>query len=257
MEWPASPIFTPFHCTAGCGPVDTFVLRCTCCLLHACIAGYDPSEQRGRRSGQLLVGLGAAADSDSDSNDEEDEQLQQLRKVTLLPAPDLPGRFWACHDQGCRGINIRWLQQLNGGNAEDGVGLFGSSSGSSWVQQRQQEGQEQQLPAPAVQELLVSGPGVCSSCVVGNALFGSGCIVLEQQQQQAGGSVVTQPRLVYLKPRPTGVLGEGVVGAAAAGAAATGEGEEEDALGEEELLLTPEELDTRGRQQVRSPGWWL
>ena len=182
-------------------------------------------------------------------DDEEDEQLQQLRKVTLLPAPELPGRFWACHDQGCRGINIRWLQQLNGGNAEDGVGLFGSSSGSSWVQQRQQEGQEQQLPAPAVQELLVSGPGVCSSCVVGNALFGSGCIVLEQQQQ-AGGSVGTQPRLVYLKPRPTGVLWAGVVGTAAA--AATGEGGgEDDALGEEELLLTPEELDTRGRQQVR------
>jgi hypothetical protein len=222
--------------------------------MSAC-AGYDPSEQQQHRGGSRsrsgvvrgLIGIRAGS-SDSDSDDEEDEQLQQLRKVTLLAAPELPGRFWACHDQGCWGINIKWLQQMN---SSDVAGAFGSLSGSSdggWgQQQRHGEGdQQQQLPAPAVQELLVSGPGVSSSCVVGNALFGSGCVVLEK------GS---GPQLVFLKPRPTGVLGEGVVGTAAAAegageAAAAGDGDLGDELGVAELLLTPEELDTRSRQQV-------
>jgi hypothetical protein len=76
--------------------------------------------------------------------------------------------------------------------------------------------------------------------------------LLRQGGGHEGGAVGTGLLLVYPKPRPTGVLGEGVVGAAAAGAAAGGEGGgEDDALGEEEVLLTPEELDTRGRQQVR------
>jgi hypothetical protein len=189
--------------------------------------------------------LGISASSASDTDDEEDEQLQQLRKVTLHAAPELPGRFWACHDQGCWGINVKWLQQLNSVD-EEAVGAFGSLSGSSsggWDQQRQHQGDQFQPAAPALQELLVSGTGVSSSAVVGNALFGSGCVVLEKG---AG------PQLVFLKPRPTGVLGEGVLGAEGgdAAAAAADEGGE---LGVAELMLTPEELDTRSRQQV---GCW-
>lgn len=206
-------------------------------------AGYDPSAPESRQAGSrglISWGLGFGLDSDSDTDDEEDEQLQQLRRVTLHAAPELPGRFWACHDQGCWGINVKWLQQLNSRGGTDGAGLFGSSSGSSsggWGELQQQ--QQGQLPAPAVQELLVSGPGVTSSSVVGNALFGSGCVVLEKG---------LGPHLVFLKPRPTGVLGEGVVGDAATADAAAGE--EGDELGVAELLLTPEELDTQSRQQV-------
>jgi hypothetical protein len=184
--------------------------------------------------------LGISASSDSDTDDEEDDQLQQLWKVTLHAAPELPGRFWACHDQGCWGINVKWLQQLNSGDGE-AVGAFGSLSGSSsggWEQQ-QLQGDQLQPAAPALQELLVSGPGVSSSAVVGNALFGSGCVVLERGPG---------PQLVFVKPRPTGVLGEGVLGAERADAAAAAD--EGGELGVAELLLTPEELDTRARQQV-------
>lgn len=215
-------------------------------------AGYDPSapeqQQQQHRGGSRSRGgsvrglIGVGAGSDSDTDDEEDEQLQQLQKVTLHDAPELPGRFWACHDQGCWGINIRWLQQMNSGDG-DVAGAFGSLSGSSdggWGQQ-QQHGEQAQLPPPAVQELLVSGAGVSSSCVVGNALFGSGCVVLEKGPG---------PQLVFLKPRPTGVLGEGVVGTAEGGQAAAAAEEAGDELGVAELLLTPEELDTRSRQQV-------
>jgi hypothetical protein len=234
-------------------------------------AGYDPyasekqqqqhrggggsSSSRGLPRQGFGAGLGDS-DSDSDSEDEKDEQLQQLRKVTLHAAPELPGRFWACHDQGCWGINIRWLQQLNSSSGDgEFQGAFGSrgvssSSGDAWQPQQQQ--QQGPLPAPALQELLLSGPGVASSCVVGNALFGSGCVVLERG---------LGPQLVFLKPRPTGVLADGVVGAvgvddAAAEAAGGGAGgvarDVGDALGLSELLLTPEELDTRSRQQVGS-----
>lgn len=204
-------------------------------------AGYDPSAPEPRQAGR---GIGLNISSDSDTDDEEDEQLQQLTKVTLLAARELPGRFWACHDQGSWGINIKWLQQLN--SSADAQGLFGSASGSSsggWEQQQQQ--QDAQPPAPVLQELLVSGPGISSSCVVGNALSGSGCVVLEKGEG---------PQLVFLKPRPTGVLGEGVVGGeGGATAAADGAGADEgDELGVAELLLTPEELDTRARQQVRA-----
>jgi hypothetical protein len=206
-------------------------------------AGYDPSASEPGQAGR---GIGLNISSDSDTDDEEDEQLQQLTKVTLLAARELPGRFWACHDQGSWGINIKWLQQLN--SSADTQGLFGSASGSSsggWEQQLQQQ-QDAQPPAPVLQELLVSGPGIISSCVVGNALSGSGCVVLEKGEG---------PQLVFLKPRPTGVLGEGVVGGEEGAAAAAGDAgaDDGDELGVAELLLTPGELDTRAKQQVR--GW--
>lgn len=204
-------------------------------------AGYDPSAPEPSQPGRRAVsgGLGIGLSSDSDTDDEEDEQLQQLHKMTLHAAAELPGRFWACHDQGCWGMNVKWLQQLNGGNGMERAGS--NSSGGGWGEQQQQ--QQSQLPAPALQELLVSGSGVCSSCVVGNALFGSGCVVLEKG---------LGPHLLFLKPRPTGVLGEGVVAAEGADAAAAAE-DEGGALGVAELLLTPEELDTKSRQQVGLP----
>lgn len=191
-------------------------------------AGYDPSASRGgfggsshgngRRGGSRGFGALDGDDSD-DAEDLEDQQFLQLRKVTLHAAPELPGRFWACHDQGCWGINVRWLQQV-------ASKLEAAAAG-------QQQQQEQPLPAPVLQELLVSGSAVTSSCVVGNALLGSGCVVLE-------GSGA----LSFLLPRPAGVLGEGVVGDLAAG-------DDWEGLGLDELALSAEELDARSRMEVR------
>lgn len=241
----------PALCCMLCLVLQSLITNMCWLVCFYSIAGYDPaaSEQQHRGGSRRPVrSLGISASSDSDTDDDEDEQLQQLRKVTLHAAPELPGRFWACHDQGCWGMNVKWLQQLNSSDSE-AVGAFGSLSGSSsggWDQQRQQQGDQLQPAAPALQELLVSGAGVSSSAVVGNALFGSGCVVLEKGPG---------PQLVFLKPRPTGVLGENVVGAGAADAAAAAE--EAGDLGAAELLLTPEELDTRSRQQVRAASSFL
>lgn len=190
-------------------------------------AGYDPSAaSRGptgasSASGTSRLGFGAQGLGDSDEDDDlEDQQLLQLRKVTLHAAPELPGRFWACHDQGCWGINIRWLQQISG--------QLEAATDSGYFQQ------QRDLPAPQIQELLVSGSAVTGSCVVGNALFGSGCVVLE-------GSGT----LSFLRPRPAGVLGDGVVG-----------GEGLDGVADDEIMdlsevqLSADELDTKSRMEV-------
>ncbi|KAF6261454.1 hypothetical protein COO60DRAFT_1699777 [Scenedesmus sp. NREL 46B-D3] len=241
-------------------------------------AGYDPSTARGgfgggssssrQRSGRAasssrgggglgVGGSGFGSDDDDAAEDLEDQQLLQLTKVTLHAAPELPGRFWACHDQGCWGINIRWLQQL-AARLDDAAGAAASAPGFGQLQlhlQLQQQQQQQQLAAPVLQELLVSGSAVAGSCVVGNALLGSGCVVLEsprQYQQQAepgfgaaaaaGGGVGC---LTFLRPRPAGVLGDGVLGGVGEGEAAG----EEEGLGLGLLALSPEEVDAKSRME--------
>jgi hypothetical protein len=240
-------------------------------------AGYDPSATRGgyssssrqisgrsgsssRGGGGLGVGaLGFGSEDDDAAEDLEDQQLLQLTKVTLHAAPELPGRFWACHDQGCWGFNIRWLQQLSA--RLDNAAAAGSSNGAAHsqlqLQLQLQQQQQQQLAAPVLQELLVSGSAVVSSCVVGNALLGSGCVVLEssvqqqqqQQQQEFGESTAaavggSSGCLTFLRPRPAGVLGEGVLGG-------LGEGGEEGLGGLGELALSAEEVDAKSRMEVR------
>uniref|UniRef100_A0A383WCS7 Uncharacterized protein n=1 Tax=Tetradesmus obliquus TaxID=3088 RepID=A0A383WCS7_TETOB len=236
-------------------------------------AGYDPSAARGgfgssssrqrngsssRGGGLMLGGLGLGSDDDDAAEDLEDQQLLQLTKVTLHAAPELPGRFWACHDQGCWGINIRWLQQLAARLDDAAAAANGAALGQLQLQLQLQQQQQQQLAAPVLQELLVSGSAVVSSCVVGNALLGSGCVVLEaapgqQQQHGSGGSAIVPAAaaagsgsggcLTFLRPRPAGVLGDGVLGGLGEGA---GEGE---GLGLGELVLSPEEVDAKGRME--------
>lgn len=188
-------------------------------------AGYDPSASRGVRSGSVSgtarLGFKAQRLADSDEDEDlEDQQLLQLNKVTLHAAPELPGRLWACHDQGCWGINIRWLPQISG--------QLESATESGYYQQHKD------LPAPQIQELVVSGSQVLGSCVVGNALFGSGCVVLE-----ASGV------LSFLRPRPAGVLGDGVVGAEGL------EGEDAEGSSLSELQLDADELESKSRMEVR------
>jgi hypothetical protein len=225
-------------------------------------AGYDPAQGVSRSGGRRAelagaggapgrapgssasdddddwVDLGAAdagADGeDTDDEDAEEEVLQQLSKVSLLAAPDLPGRFWVCHDQGAWGLNIKWLGQLNAAAAaaagDDDGQLLSPLGGSSGAGSGSGCGQGAQLAAPVLQELLVTRSGIDSACVVGNALLGTGAVVLQRggtagagvgagAQQGAGAP----PQLMLLKPRPTGVLGEGVLGSAAAAAEAAGD----------------------------------
>jgi hypothetical protein len=250
-------------------------------------AGYDPSAAKGgfggssssrQRSGRAgsssrgggglgIGGLGFGSDDDDAAEDLEDQQLLQLTKVTLHAAPELPGRFWACHDQGCWGINIRWLQQLAARLDDPAAAADRAGLGQLQQQLQLQQQQQQQLAAPVLQELLVSGSAVVSSCVVGNALLGSGCVVLEspghyQQQvdQEYGGSAIIPAAagggggggggcLTFLRPRPAGVLGDGVLGG-------LGEGEgAEEGLGLGELALSPEEVDAKGRMEVSTLFW--
>jgi hypothetical protein len=210
-------------------------------------AGYDPT------AASRPMALATAGPSNSgrrftlfdgeDDDDLEDQKLLQLRQVTLHVAPELPGRFWACHDQGCWGINIRWLQLL--------ASRASSSSKAAAARSASVIGGRDELPAPALQELLVAdglAGGVVSSSVVGNGLLGSGCVALEASGQ-----------LWFMRPRPAGVLGAGVVeGAAVGGAGAELAGQEHSAgiegsqgSGLSELQLTAEELDARARMEVR------
>eukprot|EP00879_Flechtneria_rotunda_P024467 GHRR01025938.1.p1 GENE.GHRR01025938.1~~GHRR01025938.1.p1 ORF type:complete len:750 (+),score=265.70 GHRR01025938.1:261-2510(+) len=209
-------------------------------------AGYDPSAARGRglvssSSGQQRqrcsgglgnsrinrsaggFGVGVIGLLDEDADDDlEDRQLQQLHRVTLHAAPELPGRFWACHDQGCWGVNVRWLQQLSSKLSA------AAADGDGDVPQQSERGA---LLTPSLQELLVSGSQVKSSCVVGNALLGSSCVVLEGSGE-----------LSILRPTPAGVLGEGVLAGADAAA-------EDDVLGLLDVQLTSDELDTKSRME--------
>ncbi|WIA17570.1 hypothetical protein OEZ85_014397 [Tetradesmus obliquus] len=75
---------------------------------------------------------------------------------------------------------------------------------------------------------------------------------VEDDADSAGGSATDSDEetgsgsggcLTFLRPRPAGVLGEGVLGGLGEGA---GEGE---GLGLEELTLSPEEVDTKGRME--------
>eukprot|EP00775_Hariotina_reticulata_P005808 gene5806-6048_t len=201
-------------------------------------AGYDPTASSRpaalAATGPSSSGRGLAVLDGDEDDDLEDQQLLQLRQVTLQVAPELPGRFWACHDQGCWGINIRWLQLL-------------ASRASSSSTPASVVGIRDELPAPSLQELLVAdGPagGVVSSCVVGNALLGSGCVALEGSGQ-----------LWFLRPRPAGVLGAGVVeGVAAGGTEPAGqEGsaglDDLQGMGLSEVQLTAEELDAKAQME--------
>ncbi|KAF8058440.1 NUP88 [Scenedesmus sp. PABB004] len=204
-------------------------------------AGYDPA--RGAGSTRRALGFGAPAGSDSEGDDgddddgDDDDALLQLSRLTLHAAPELPGRFWAAHDQGAWGINVRWLGQLaarleaaaGGGGAGDVWGSAGAAPAGG------------ALPAPSLQELLVSGSAVVGSTVVGNALLGSGCVLLE-----AAGD------LVFLRPRPAGVLGEGVLGGAGGAALDALGAEADDADDGVDLtggLLRGEALDAKARME--------
>ena len=164
-------------------------------------AGYNPARPTGSRS------QAAAAPA----------QLPLVRFLQLHICQELPGRFWACLEGGCWGVNLKWLPtfaktlQSGGADGDTGFGGLGFGLKTPWPGSRGDGGGEEgldDLPPPLLAELLLSDVGVISSSVVGSEIMGTGCVVLERGGQMS-----------YLRPRP------GAAAAATAGGGGSGEEE--------------------------------
>ncbi len=70
-----------------------------------------------------------------------------------MPA-GIPGRFWACHSKGAWALSIQWLPHL----------------AEFLLEANQQDAPDvEQLPAPALQELLVADSPITSMAAVGGS----------------------------------------------------------------------------------------
>lgn len=157
--------------------------------------GWAESQaSRARAAGASWRGTGGEEEGDEEADVGGLGSGGLLLRMQLHAVGEAPGRFWAVHDRGAWGVNVRWLPRaarwlLSGGEEDDAGWLRGD------------------VPSPLLRELLVSERPLLGSCPVSNPLAGTGCVVL-----QAGG------RLAFLRPAPA-VAAVGASDGVAAGAA--------------------------------------